>query len=98
MKIRAGFVSNSSSSSFLIYGVKFPDDKEHEAIIEKLCADGLETHGAPPFQDAEHVGLCLSKIGMDETRRQFQERVDEILRRNGVDQEARIYQEGWYDG
>mgnify|MGYP001060965409 CR=1 FL=1 len=37
MKIRQGFVSNSSSTSFMIYGIIFdPDFNDKESIIEAL--------------------------------------------------------------
>ena len=35
MKIRQGFVSNSSSSSFCLYGVSLEEDEMKEALIEK---------------------------------------------------------------
>ena len=49
MKTRTGFVSNSSSSSFILYGVYSPDrEKLAQASWdhigdEKLIADGFET-------------------------------------------------------
>jgi hypothetical protein len=39
MKIRSGFVSNSSSSSFLIYGTTL-DAGEVSTIVKKMCDEG----------------------------------------------------------
>ena len=36
MKIRIGFVSNSSTCSFIIYGFKLPDEKNKLDMIQKL--------------------------------------------------------------
>jgi hypothetical protein len=44
MKIRNGFVSNSSSSSFILYGVKIKTPKsetKHEALIDMLDESDL---------------------------------------------------------
>ena len=40
MKIRSGFVSNSSSSSFVLYGVKIPQNEIE--ISEEDCLKGVD--------------------------------------------------------
>ena len=91
IKIRAGFVSNSSSSSFLLYGVELePSEKfreleeenedyayDLEEKIEKLGLD-FETMG-----EADYVwlGLSWSSVRDDETGKEFKQRVEESIKK-----------------
>jgi hypothetical protein len=61
MKTRIGFVSNSSSSSFLIYGAYLSESKAEE-IIAKLLPDDEEKE----FSYSDRTSDSLKKItGMD---------------------------------
>jgi hypothetical protein len=85
MKLRSGFVSNSSTSSFLIYGMemtpkfsklleaKQEGDKEDFDLYEALEESGLEYFAETEWNDI--VGVSLITIGEDETLRAFKARV-----------------------
>lgn len=65
MKIRNGFVSNSSSSSFVIYGVKI-EDKSVEDIVKQFCSE----EELKKIEDDDYWELLYSrefgdKIGFD---------------------------------
>jgi hypothetical protein len=94
MKTRNGFVSNSSTSSFVIYGIKVegcyaleemgvkinPDEQWEE--LEHVCSK-FDLDFIPDDEDGGfYIGVDPSE-GMhdDETRRQFRDRVTESLRR-----------------
>jgi hypothetical protein len=111
MKIRDGFVSNSSSSSFCIYGIC--------AEASELNAAGLETDdlwGSIKLDDGSrlevyepcrmgtfYVGVSLSWIGGDETMNQFRERVRAMLTKKlgekfMSEHNPGVHAQGWYDG
>ena len=98
MKIRLGFVSNSSSSSFCIWGIYIDrDDHENfeqfEDTIEQL---GLEIHSTP--WDSYAVGRSFSSIKDDETGAQFKQGLADKLTLAGVNNKCGLCQEAWYDG
>ena len=91
MKIRTGFVSNSSSSSFLIWGVrvdsgeftKFSAETEDEEDEENEDPDALynsvDENGdlmrTAYDNDEVYCGRCPSQCRDDETMGDFKERV-----------------------
>lgn len=68
MKIRMGFVSNSSSSSFLVYGACLSPRNELYDLTSKI-----EVYSPP--DDNTYIGLSWDRVGDDETGKQFKERV-----------------------
>lgn len=108
MKIRMGFVSNSSSSSFCIYGasIEFDDvgkllgtDGFDESVLdEKLQGTGLEYHTISEL-DVLYIGREWSKIGDDETGLQFKNSVKQKLKDIfGKELKVRTIEEAWKNG
>lgn len=103
MKIRNGFVSNSSTSSFIIYGANVGDTSaatgaDRDAIEVKAKAAGLDVEYGPEG-DHMYIGLSWDSIGVDETGGQFMRKVEakakEVL---GTDAKCSTHSEAWYNG
>lgn len=83
MKIRSGFVSNSSTSSFLVYGTVIDYTKLEKLLEAKYGEDCeiyevLENEGLEQYSETDYgnvVGVSFTDIGEDETPRQFKQRV-----------------------
>lgn len=84
MKTRTGFVSNSSTSSFLIAGIivdKIPKEYEDEwdwlEEMQKKHTELVDFEMHYPYDGDYgcHIGVSYDKIGMDETKRDFLKRV-----------------------
>ena len=93
MKIRNGFVSNSSTTSFCIMGaqVDYPDfSEDHEYYdwdMYDICDEnGLECY-SPEYRSGYFVGLSAQNIDEDETLKQFKNRVLENMKKVGIDVE-----------
>ena len=79
MKIRTGFVSNSSSTSFCIMGV-FVGECEGEKAEELTKGNELQVeYGCCEGDDSVYVGLPPEKMKDDETLLQFKTRIADQL-------------------
>lgn len=100
MKIRLGFVSNSSSESFLIYGALL-SEADVDAAYEKLKGTNLHIeYGDPNFRDGEvYVGRSWGNIGDDETGREFKEGIENKLTEIfGTGIVCATHSQSWYNG
>lgn len=96
MKSRQGFVSNSSSTSFCIYGV-YVDDGDLEKL--ECAAENLELYHHYGQYDGIYIGRAWSSIKDDETGKQFRESTQELVNKLPIEnKECDTYEEGWYDG
>jgi hypothetical protein len=92
MKTRYGFISNSSSTSFCIFGTII-----NEEIKEKTFLDVF--YGDPNMDGVTYIGLEYSNIQDTETGQQFKERIEqEVHRLLGPEQECGTYEESYYNG
>lgn len=103
MKIRQGFVSNSSSSSFCIFGINIKGDK-YNLDVDKLDLNGVNLdheYAINEYDDSQYMGLNPNKLGENETLAQFRQRiVDEFAKINVVidPKDLSWITEGGYNG
>lgn len=108
MKIRNGFVSNSSSSSFLIYGAFIDSDKASEVFgedwmdsysLEKDHPEfkGWEISCGPDGSDGLYIGKSWDSIEDNQTGKQFKEEIESVIKKYfGV--ECSTHSAAWYNG
>lgn len=106
MKIRNSFVSNSSSVSFCICGIC--DDIN--SIKKLFGVDSIYDMGdgdnagfkvaCCPYSDYAYVGIDITNMGDDETKREFKKRVKERMDKiaNKDVGNVSIFIDGWHDG
>jgi hypothetical protein len=97
MKVRRGFVSNSSTTSFCIYGAFV--DTDEELMYDKCYEADLECYSYP-YDRGYWVGLDWACIRDDETGAQFKARVEgklfELFKVRPED--CSTHEEAWRDG
>ena len=117
MKCRPGFVSNSSSTSFVLFGAYFDgsdkvlqeavgDDEaygyELRELLEELVKDTSLNVWSGYDCEYLYVGKDPSKMGMDETMRQFQDTIKDEMIKIGIkiaeDEKLGFHEECYYDG
>lgn len=98
MKIRNGFVSNSSTSSFCIFGIYLENYQGDEYDIEKKAKElGLEMH-YPPYSGPA-IGRSFCTIKDDETGAQFKQSVrDNFVKLGLPTDKVSLCEQAWYDG
>jgi hypothetical protein len=114
MKMRTGFVSNSSSTSFTIYGVSLSEkdiedgykklfEKEMEYDVSECCEEiadkiGLEFHNGQEGYN-QYIGRSYTNIKDEETGKQFKDSVATKLKEVfGEDVKCGCHEESWYNG
>jgi hypothetical protein len=103
MKIRQGFVSNSSSSSFLMWGavingeVDDINDKEYE--YRKKTNVSLSVY-CPYDDETIYIGRELMLMKDDETLRQFKDDTEKAVKEclNESKLGFGFQEESWYNG
>ena len=96
MKVRKGFVSNSSTSSFLIFGTYLESSKDAEGQFKNV--EGITVHEAP-YDDGAYIGRCPTTIRDDETGKQLKETTQKLIEEKlGCTVKCDWMEHAWCDG
>jgi hypothetical protein len=108
MKLRQGFVSNSSTTSFCIYGIYISaDDKSkvrnhfNKDVESLFRGTGLEVHYGSEYDDGMYIGMPWTRVGDDQTGKQFKQAVEDALKavlKDSVAISCSSHKEAWYNG
>lgn len=90
MKVRLGFVSNSSSSSFCILGIYMPENFTEDDFDNILNERVFQTilyvqYGISNYYDQLLIGVTPDRMKDDETLAQFKERICKEFKKFGLD-------------
>jgi len=109
MKIRYGFVSNSSTTSFSLFGLSLSEEELQNYKIKDFYE--LETKLSEIKEDVEcfshphceqiYLGIPWHTIADNETGKEFKDKTIEILKRvfpDISDDKFGLVEDGWYDG
>lgn len=99
MKIRQGFVSNSSSTAFCIFGtwLEPKTQEEREQIYEKAEELGLYVRSDQGYYGL-YIGLEYCDLKDDETGAEFKTRANELLNQVKEGLTGGYTCDGWFDG
>ena len=98
MKTRKGFVSNSSTTSFCIYGIALEDSKNEKAnykIQDKAREAKLQFIYGPEYDDYIYIGRPWKSIKDDETGAEFKASVERIAKEVFGEDKCYVYEEAW---
>lgn len=100
MKIRDGFVSNSSTSSFMIMGVSYDRDEIMTTFNVEDSYDVCEKFDTLDVEfgyecDYAAIGLSPEKMKDDETLLDFKNRIVEELNKSELD--VKVADLGWHE-
>jgi len=106
MKTRNGFVSNSSTSSFLIYGAFFEEEYivkhygDHDGFEEAFKGSKVAVvYPCVEYDSGLYVGLSWDAIEDNETGGQFKEKIKTAIEKViGKDVECSTHEDAGYDG
>ena len=95
-----GFVSNSSSSSFCIYGITIDDrgENDYDEMDQKISKLGLDGY-YPEGYDCWFIGKEYSNCPDDKTMGEFKKEVRELIKQNfeGIkDEDIGYHSEAYY--
>lgn len=108
MKTRLGFVSNSSSTSFCLYGVYFDDQKRKKVNLSNDCnlytlrnEIKCEVYAQPYADNEFYAGISWATVKDNETGAQFKDRVYQTFKKKFPELEKsdlETLENSWYDG